>query len=118
MGFIQDVGSGVGSFLGNIFGINQSAGADKFRDIGTSNLGQGATNVANAATTYNNTVDGVIFGNDSNTWQYSFVNQAGPTVFPLTWQSTYLRATGVREERQQARKCYPASACDICGTPM
>ena len=50
MGFLQDAGS----FLGNIFGINQSAGADKFRDIGTSNLGQGATNAANAATTYNN----------------------------------------------------------------
>ena len=38
MGFL----SGVGSVLGNTFGINQSQGADKFRDIGTSALGSGA----------------------------------------------------------------------------
>ncbi len=49
MGFLQDVGS----YLGNAFGVNQSAGADKFRDIGTSALGTGATTAENNANYYN-----------------------------------------------------------------
>jgi hypothetical protein len=40
-----------------------------------------------------NTTGGIILGNDVKNWQYSFFNQTGATVVPLTWQSAYFGRT-------------------------